>query len=57
VRSSRFRMKRQPSIPVRDMAAHHTVTDARTAGSEQRGSEASRLLLVQLGSGPWFAGP
>jgi hypothetical protein len=40
-------MKRQPSIPVRDLAARRIVTDARTAGSEQKGSEASRLLLVR----------
>ena len=48
MRRSRFPMKRQPSIPVRDLAARHIVTDARTAGSEQRGSEASRLLLVSM---------
>ncbi len=47
---SRFPMERQPSIPVRDLAARHIVTDARTAGSEQRGSEASRLLLVPSGT-------
>ena len=50
MRRSRFPMKRQPSIPVRDLAARHIVTDARTAGSKQRGSEASRLLLVHSGS-------
>src|SRR5438128_6063007 len=41
MRRSRFPMNRQPSIPVR-------APDTRTAGSEQRGSEASRLLLVLL---------
>ena len=46
-RRSRFPVKRQPSIPVRDPAARHIVTDARTAGSEQSGSEALRLLLVR----------
>ncbi len=45
MRRSRFPMKRKPSIPVRDLAARHIVTDARTAGPKQRGSEASRLLL------------
>jgi hypothetical protein len=35
--------------PVRDVAARHIVTHTRTAGSEQRGSEASRLLLVRSG--------
>ena len=36
--------------PVRELAARHFVTDTRTAGSEQTGSEASRLLLVLSGN-------
>lgn len=50
MRHSRFPMKRQPSIPVGDVAARNIVTDTRIAGSEQRGSEASRLLLVLSGT-------
>jgi len=47
MRRSRFPMKRQPATPVGDVAARHIVTHARPAGSEQRGSEVSPLLLVQ----------
>ena len=37
MRRWRFLVKRQPSIPVGDVAARRIVTDPRTAGCEQRG--------------------
>ena len=37
MRRCRFLVKRQPSIPVGDVAARRIVTDPRTAGCEQRG--------------------
>jgi hypothetical protein len=48
MRRSRFPMKQQPATAVGDVTARHIVTDAGTAGSAQRGSEVSRLLLVRL---------